>query len=87
MRALLGLVAISGLTVTAARASTIDIVPIGDSITQGNGSYNSWRRVFWHTIRGQNAAGFAFDVDMVGSMTMNFDNAIPICLCPLSLVM
>ena len=42
------------------------ILPLGDSITQGNTSNNSYRRPLWQTL---NAAGYS--VDFVGSLTNN----------------
>ncbi|MFO1501126.1 MAG: DUF642 domain-containing protein [Verrucomicrobiota bacterium] len=42
------------------------ILCLGDSITQGDGSYNSYRRPLW-----QRLSWSGFSVDFVGSMTLN----------------
>jgi acyl-CoA thioesterase I len=45
----------------------VRIMPIGDSITQGDKDYNSYRRSLWLQLR---QAGY--NVDFVGSMYQNF---------------
>lgn len=50
----------------------IRIMPLGDSITQGNTAYNSWRRPLWLSLV---AAGY--HVDFVGSQTTNFTGPAP----------
>ncbi|MBA3937825.1 MAG: cellulose-binding protein [Planctomycetes bacterium] len=57
--ALLVLALVSGV---AWPADPIRIMPLGDSITQGNTEHSSWRRPLWITLK---AAGF--NVDFVGS--------------------
>lgn len=46
--------------------NAVRILPLGDSITQGNYRYNSYRRLLWHRLRD---AGH--NVNFVGSMTRN----------------
>ncbi len=53
-------------------AATIKIMPLGNSITQLNSSYNSYRRPLWHLL---NDAGY--DFDFVGSTDKNYDNVSP----------
>ncbi len=52
--------------------AAIKIMPLGDSITQMNSSYNSFRRPLWHLL--QNAG---YDVDFVGSENKNDLNSDP----------
>ncbi len=46
--------------------NAVRIMPLGDSITQGNFRYDSYRRPLWHQLK---AAGL--NVDFVGSQTRN----------------
>lgn len=50
-----------------AAADPVKIMPLGDSITQGNTQQDSYRRPLWHKLKD---AGFA--VDFVGSEATNF---------------
>jgi len=56
----------------AAQGSTVKIMPIGDSITQLNGDYDSYRRPLWHSL---NSAGY--NVDFVGSLNSNYPDVSP----------
>ncbi|MCP5094640.1 MAG: DUF5060 domain-containing protein, partial [Chloroflexi bacterium] len=65
-------------TATATAVPTVpplasaNILPLGDSITQGDTTYNSYRRPLWHML---NEAGYA--VDFVGSLTANAGGSAP----------
>jgi len=48
------------------------VMPLGDSITQGNTQLNSYRRPLWHALQ---ASGT--DVDFVGSQSANHDGSPP----------
>jgi lysophospholipase L1-like esterase len=74
-RTLAVLVAIACLQYAApagAEARTWRIMPIGDSITESEGSYNSFRRPLWKMLNG---AGI--DTDFVGSRSGNRDGEAP----------
>jgi acyl-CoA thioesterase I len=51
----------------------IRIMPLGDSITQGNTEHNSYRRALWKKLQ---AAGYV-DVDFIGSHTINWGGPPP----------
>jgi lysophospholipase L1-like esterase len=51
----------------------VRILPLGNSITDGNGEHNSYRRPLWHML---DSAGF--NVDFIGSKNLNgYDDQIP----------
>ena len=50
----------------------LKVMPLGDSITQGNTQLDSYRRPLWHALQGTGA-----DVDFVGSQSANHDGAPP----------
>lgn len=57
---------------SAQSIQAIRIMPLGDSITQGNTQYNSYRRGLWLQLR---EAGY--NVDFVGSQRSNFEGPAP----------
>ena len=61
-----------GATATDLAVRVAKVMLLGDSITQGNGSFNSYRRMLWHSL---DAAGHC--VDFVGSRDTNFDGVHP----------
>ncbi|HYE06389.1 MAG TPA: hypothetical protein VEL07_12820 [Planctomycetota bacterium] len=69
MRLLLLLVSLS-VPGSPHAAEAIRIMPLGDSITQGNTQQDSYRRPLWHKLA---AAGY--HVDFVGSEKTNFTGA------------
>jgi len=50
-----------------AQGTTTRIMPLGDSITQGSGEHNSYRRALWQLLQ----AG-SYNVDFVGSLNTNY---------------
>jgi lysophospholipase L1-like esterase len=48
------------------------ILPLGDSITESNGSHNSYRRALWHLLQENDYA-----VDFVGSQTAHHEGSAP----------
>jgi len=70
-------VTLAVLAASAAHGADVRIVPLGDSITQGNDTYNSWRRQFWFKVAGSNPESYTFDVDMVGSQDVQFGGGPP----------
>lgn len=58
--------AVAALLLEAAAADPVKIMPLGDSITQGDFAHNSYRRPLWFKLK---EAGY--EVDFVGSMTRN----------------
>ncbi len=58
---------LSSLAIAACAADPVKIMPLGDSITQGNTQQDSYRRPLWHKLKD---AGFT--VDFVGSEATNF---------------
>ena len=71
------LLAIAGFFLLNSRAksnqSVIKIMPLGDSITQGEGGFDSYRRALWLMLQKSGAK-----VDFVGSMKMNFPDSEPL---------
>ncbi len=59
-------------TAPAPPAVGAKVMPLGDSITQGNTQLDSYRRPLWHALA---AAGA--DVDFVGSQASNHDGSPP----------
>ncbi|MCP4137687.1 MAG: cellulose-binding protein [bacterium] len=55
------------------KTDSIKIMPIGDSITQGNAKHNSYRRPLYHLLT---KAGYS--VDFVGSLSTNLKGDPPI---------
>lgn len=58
---------------SAQSIQAIRIMPLGDSITQGNTQHNSYRRTLWLQLQ---KAGY--NVDFVGSQQSNFEGPAPL---------
>ena len=56
-----------------AQSASYRVMPLGDSITQGDFARNSYRRPLWQLLQG---GGYA-NVDFVGSLTTNFGGDAP----------
>lgn len=56
----------------AATRSTVRVMPLGDSITEGDKNYSSYRRALWQKLQADR-----YRVDFVGSKTRNFDGPNP----------
>ncbi|MFC2173399.1 SGNH/GDSL hydrolase family protein [Acidobacteriota bacterium] len=54
------------------RAQTVKIMPLGDSITQANTDYDSFRRRLWRLLEDE-----GYDVDFVGSQDFNWGGPPP----------
>lgn len=65
------LIALSPMTAFS-QSTPVKILPLGDSITQGDTLYNSYRRPLWHALNDD-----GYDVDFVGSLTSNAGGAAP----------
>ena len=66
--------AVTSTLMTAQSEKPTRILPLGDSITQGNRNYNSYRRPLWIQLR---KAGYN-NVDFVGSTRENFQRPSPL---------
>ena len=65
--------AFEGVLASFSDLSEVRIMPLGDSITQGNAEYNSYRRPLWQRL---NARGYG-KVDFVGTQTKNGEFDVP----------
>ncbi len=71
---LLSVVCVAASTSKAAQSENpTRIMPLGDSITQGDKNHNSYRRLLWIQLR---QAGY--NVDFVGSKRENFQGSSPL---------
>lgn len=61
-----------GTSAAAAEPKPVRIMPLGDSITQGNTQQDSYRRPLWHLLR---EAGYS--VNFIGSEAGNFTGQAP----------
>ncbi len=59
-------------TAPAPPAASLRVMPLGDSITQGNTQLDSYRRPLWHALMAEGA-----DVDFVGSQAANHNGSPP----------
>lgn len=57
---------------TAPPAAPARIMPLGDSITQGDAEHNTYRRPLWKSLEAD-----GYDVDFVGSLSTNHRGAPP----------
>jgi hypothetical protein len=68
----LGLPYLTGPEPAAAQQTTVNIMPLGNSITQAENrstrNYNSYRRPLWHLLNNK-----GYDFDFVGSLNTTFD--------------
>jgi acyl-CoA thioesterase-1 len=55
------------------RAAPVRIMPLGDSITQGDAKFGSYRRPLWHMLRKS-----GYNVDVVGSMRLHYPHDEPL---------
>jgi lysophospholipase L1-like esterase len=68
----LGLLYLTGPEPAAAQQTTVNIMPLGNSITQAENrntnNYNSYRRPLWHLLNNK-----GYDFDFVGSLNTTFN--------------
>ena len=66
------LVAVTLVAFAPAVTASVRIMPLGDSITQGDDRHNSYRRPLWQKLRQA-----SFDVDFVGTFNTQFGGGRP----------